>query len=222
MMSSASRKDNLLDCARHIVVEGPIGAGKTSLSRRLAAHLGHDVFLEPGADNPFLSRFYQHPARWALATQIAFLHQRVDLVSAFAANRPPTPVVCDFLIDKDPLFARVNLPDDELALYLRLYRELRPPRLPAPDLVIYLQAKPETLIARVRQRGIDAERPITESYLKRVVEAYAGFFYAYDAAPLFIVDAEVLNPIDHQDDFDMLLERLRNMRGYRAFFGYAG
>jgi deoxyadenosine/deoxycytidine kinase len=219
---AVTRKDNLLDTASYIVVEGPIGAGKTSLAKRLSGYLKAELFLESAQDNPFLARFYQNPARWALATQISFLHQRVDQFATFSDAPAERRVVSDFLMDKDPLFAELNLPTDELALYQRLFDELRPRSLPTPDLVIYLQARPETLIARVHNRGLDSERPITESYLQRVAERYAAFFYEYDAAPLFIVDAEVLNPVDHEDDFDMLLERLRNMRSYREFFGYAG
>lgn len=222
MNQATARKGNLLDTAKYIVVEGPIGAGKTSLARRLSEHLDAALFLEQAQDNPFLARFYHNPARWALATQIAFLHQRVDQFATFPESPPDRRVVSDFLMEKDPLFAELNLPSDELALYQRVFAAVRPPSRPTPDLVIYLQARPETLITRVHQRGLDAERPITESYLQRVSERYATFFYDYDAAPLFIVDAEVLNPIDHEDDFDMLLERLRNMRGYREFFGYAG
>ena len=222
MSQHTTRKGNILDSANYIVVEGPIGAGKTSLAKRLSEHLNAKLFLELAQDNPFLARFYQNPARWALATQIAFLHQRVDQFATFSDSSAERRVVSDFLMDKDPLFAELNLPADELVLYQRLFDTFRPQSLPTPDLVIYLQARPETLITRVHNRGLDAERPITESYLQRVSERYAAFFYEYDAAPLFIVDAEVLNPVDHEDDFDMLLERLRNMRGYREFFGYAG
>lgn len=222
MNEHAGRKDNLLDTAKYIVVEGPIGAGKTTLAKRLARRLDTELFLEMAEDNPFLGRFYQNPGRWALATQIAFLHQRIDQFAAFEAKYGTRRVLADFLMEKDPLFAEITLPADELALYRRLFETLRPQSLPKPDLVIYLQAKPETLISRVLNRGLDAERPITESYLQRVSEHYASFFYDYDAAPLFIVDAEILNPVEHEDDFDMLLERLRNMRSYREFFGYAG
>ena len=108
-----------------------------------------------------------------------------------------------------------------MVLYERLFERLRPQDLPQPDLVIYLQAKPDTLMERVRKRGIDSERKITESYLEKVAEQYARFFYTYDAAPLFVVDAEVLNPVDENGDFELLMDRLRAMRSYREFFGYA-
>ncbi|MBW7860913.1 MAG: deoxynucleoside kinase [Rhodocyclaceae bacterium] len=212
----------MLDKAQYIVVEGPIGAGKTSLARRIAARLDAGTIFEAPERNPFLGRFYQHPDRWALATQLSFLFQRVDQLGALGEESGGgRRIVSDFLLEKDPLFAALNLPEDELALYQRMFDAIRPEQIARPDLVIYLQAKPETLIGRVRQRGLDVERRITEQYLERVAERYARFFYGYDAAPLFIVDAEVLNPIAEEDDFELLLDRLRNMRSYREFFGYA-
>lgn len=210
----------MLDKAEYIVVEGPIGAGKTSLARRLAQRLDAELLPEQPEMNPFLARFYQNQERWALQTQLAFLFHRIDQLSALSATRGR--LVSDFILEKDPLFAELNLHGDELALYQRIFSAMQPQGLRRPDLVIYLQAKPETLGTRVQQRGIDAEKRITESYLERVAERYARFFYDFDAAPLFIVDAEVLNPIDQDDDFELLLDRLRNMRSYREFFGYAG
>lgn len=209
----------MLDKAQFIVVEGPIGAGKTSLAKRLAQRLEAELVPEQPDLNPFLARFYQNQERWALATQLSFLFQRIDQIGALEQRN--TRIVSDFIIDKDPLFASLNLAPDELALYERVYASMKPPQVRSPDLVIYLQAKPETLITRVQQRGLDAERRITEAYLQRVADRYARFFYEFDAAPLFIVDAEVLNPVDLDDDFDLLLDRLRNMRSYREFFGYA-
>lgn len=212
----------MLDKARYIVVEGPIGAGKTSLSRRLAQRLDAQILFEQPELNPFLGRFYQAPERWALPTQLSFLFQRVEQLASLAQTIDAQQrVVSDFILDKDPLFAALNLADDELALYQRIFDSSKPAAPPQPDLVIYLQAKPETLIERVRRRGMEAERRITERYLEQVADRYARFFYQYDAAPLFVVDAEVLNPVEQDDDFELLLERLRNMRGYREFFGYA-
>ncbi len=213
----------MLDKARYIVVEGPIGAGKTSLARRLAERLPADTLFEQAESNPFLARFYQNPERWAMATELSFFFQRIDQVAAqlgdFSGDRR---VVSDFIVDKDKLFAGLNLSADEYALYERIFDNLQPPNPPRPDLVIYLQAKPDTLMERIRRRGNDAERRITESYLERLADRYARFFYQYDAAPLFIVDAGVLNPVDKDEDFELLVERLRDMRGYREFFGYAG
>ncbi|MCK9984412.1 MAG: deoxyguanosine kinase [Azoarcus sp.] len=212
----------MLDKARYIVVEGPIGAGKTSLARRLAERLDARALFEQPELNPFLGRFYQDAERWAMSTQLHFLFQRFDQLGIVAeAMAQQQRVVSDFVLDKDPLFAALNLAPDELALYQRVFDAMKPAAPPKPDLIIYLQAKPETLVERVRRRGLDTERRITEQYLERVAERYARFFYQYDAAPLFIVDAEVLNPVDHDDDFELLLDRLRSMRSYREFFGYA-
>mgnify|MGYP000181440217 CR=1 FL=1 len=212
----------MLEKARYIIVEGPIGAGKTTLARRLAERMKADLLLENPASNPFLGRFYQNTERWGLATQIAFLFQRSEQLATFSRDHDPfRRVVSDFLIDKDPLFAELNLDEDELQLYRQLYERLKP-TVRKPDLVIYLQAQPDILIDRVRKRGVESERRINEPYLQRVAERYASFFHHYDAAPLFIVNAESLNPVDKEEDFELLYSRLLAMRSYREFFGYAG
>jgi deoxyguanosine kinase len=211
----------MLDKAQYIVVEGPIGAGKTSLARRLAERLEARPILEQPELNPFLSRFYAERERWALATQIEFLFQRAAMLGkAASALQSGARVISDFILEKDPLFASLNLSEDETRLYEKLFAELRPAPV-RPDLVIYLQAQPETLIERVRKRGMDAERRITESYLATVSERYARFFHDYTAAPLFVINAEVLNPVEEEDDFELILERLEAMRGYREYFSYA-
>ncbi len=212
----------MLDKAHYIVVEGPIGAGKTSLAKRLAERLHTETLFEQAEYNPFLSRFYQHPERWAMATQLSFLYQRIDQLAALGPIGEERRVVSDFILDKDKLFAEQNLSADELTLYQRIYNDVKPVEATKPDLVIYLQARPDTLMERIRKRGLEAERRITEAYLQQVSDRYTRYFYQYDAAPLFIVDAGQLNPVDNDDDFEMLLTRLRDMRGYREFFGYSG
>ena len=211
----------MLDKARYIVVEGPIGAGKTSLAKRLAERLQAETLLEQAERNPFLGRFYQQPERWGMTTQLSFLFQRIDQLAGLGPIEGERRVVADFLFDKDRLFAEQNLAESELALYQRVHDTLQPVNAPRPDLVIYLQARPDTLLGRIHKRGLEAERRITETYLHQVAERYTRYFYQYDAAPLFIVDNDRLNPVDRDEDFEMLLERLREMRSYREFFGYA-
>jgi len=203
---------------RYIVVEGPIGAGKTSLARRLSDHLGKTLLLEDPDSNPFLARFYEDQRRYALATQLFFLFQRAHQVGGLKQiDLFDRGTVADFILDKDPLFASLTLSDDELHLYQQIYGHLMP-QAPAPDLVIYLQASPETLIARVRKRAVAYERNISEQYLNRLADAYRRFFYQFATAPLLIVNSDNLNFVDSAGDFDLLLRRITEMRGPREFF----
>lgn len=203
---------------KYIVVEGAIGAGKTSLTRKLAQYSGAQTLLELPEENPFLERFYKDATRYALPTQMFFLFQRLNQLRELAQpDLFDTRIISDFLLDKDPIFARLTLGDDELALYQQLYDHLRP-QAPFPDLVIYLQAEPQTLIERIKKRGIAMEAGISETYIHRLCESYSRIFYDYEAAPLLIVNTEHLNPIDNDEDFALLLTRITNMRGKREFF----
>ena len=203
---------------RYIAIEGPIGAGKTSLARALAARLPARLLLEEPDANPFLARFYRDPERYALATQLFFLFQRVNALTAmnqqdlFAAR-----TVADFILDKDPLFARLTLTSEELALYEGIYGHLKP-QVAVPDLVIYLQAAPATLMERVRRRGLDYEAGLSEDYLTHLADVYSRFFHHYDAAPVLIVNSDNLNFVDERADLDLLLAQVAEMRGSRAFF----
>ncbi len=203
---------------RYVVVEGPIGAGKTSLTRALAEYLDADTLLEAPQDNPFLERFYQDMRRFALPTQLNFLFQRVDQLRELTQlDMFRRPTVADFLIDKDPLFARLNLSDDEFALYEKVYAHLKT-QTPTPELVIYLQAPVTTLIERVHKRGIGYEKSISEQYLASLADAYSRYFYAYEAAPLLIVNSERLNFVDNPEHMQLLTEHVEKMRGRREFF----
>jgi len=208
----------LLDKFHYIVVEGPIGVGKTSLARLLSEHFNAQPLLENPDSNPFLPMFYQDISRYALSTQLFFLFHRVTQLQGLAQlDMFDRLTIADFILDKDPLFARLTLNDDEFHLYHEIYQKLQP-QSPRPDLVIYLQASVETLIERVRRRGQVYEKNIPEDYMARLVEGYSRFFYHYEMAPLLIVNSDNLNFVDEPGDFDLLLERIKQMRGGREFF----
>ncbi|MFN3543863.1 MAG: deoxynucleoside kinase [Thiobacillus sp.] len=210
-----------LERYRYVVVEGPIGAGKTSLTHKLAERLGAATLLENAGDNPFLPRFYQEPKRYALPTQLHFLFDRARQLRELAQGDLFCPsTVSDFLIDKDMLFARLNLDDDEFELYQKVYADLAP-QAPTPDLVIYLQAPVQALQERVNRRGIDYERSMHAGYLEKLANSYSEFFHRYEAAPVLMVNTTNLNFAASEADFELLLERMKKMRGPREFFSRA-
>ncbi len=203
---------------RYIVVEGPIGSGKTTLARKLAGHLGATTLFEDPDANPFLPGFYQDPVRHALPVQLFFLFQRSNQVRDLVQSDLFRGItVADFMLEKDPLFAQMNLNDAELALYRQIYDHLKP-QAPEPDLVIYLQAGVETLIDRVRRRATSYERTIPDDYLLRLADTYARYFHHYESSPLLIVNSDNLNFVDSPADFDLLLRRINALRGPREFF----
>jgi len=206
---------------RHIVVEGPIGVGKTSLSRRLAQAFGAELLLEQAEQNPFLERFYQDPKTGAFPAQLYFLMQRAEQLRALRqADMFRPKLVADYLFDKDRVFAELNLDEQEFALYDKVYRELAL-EVPEPDLVIYLQAPVDILQRRIAQRGIPYEQTISAEYLSRLSEAYIKFFYHYDRSPLLIVNTRDINPVDNERDYAMLLERIRSISSGRHYFNPA-
>lgn len=203
---------------RFVAVEGAIGVGKTTLARRLAETFNYEVLLEQAEENPFLERFYRNQKNAALSTQLFFLFQRSQQIEDLRQGDMFEPVrVSDFLIDKDRLFARVNLDDDEFQLYDKVYQQLTIDA-PRPDLVIYLQASVDVLLSRIQQRGIDYEQVISRQYLETLNEAYSEFFLYYDDAPLLIVNAEELDVISRSADYAQLVDYLLNIRSGRHYF----
>lgn len=206
---------------RHIVVEGPIGVGKTSLARRLAESFGAELLLEQAEENPFLERFYSDPRSAAFPTQLFFLLQRAEQLRALRqADLFQPRLVADFLFDKDRVFAELNLDEPEFALYDKVYRELAL-EVPEPDLVIYLQAPVDALLKRVAHRGIAYEQRMSADYLGRLSDAYIRFFYHYDRSPLLIVNSRDINPVDNERDYTLLLERIRSISSGRHYFNPA-
>ncbi len=203
---------------RHVAIEGPIGAGKSSLARRLAAHMGAELMLERADENPYLERFYADAPGYAFQTQVFFLFQRMRQVRELAQpGMFSQAVVSDFMLAKDAIFARMNLSDEEYHLYNQMYAQVAQ-QLPQPDLVIWLQATPATLTQRIRQRGIAMEQRIEPAYLQKLCDAYADYFQAFDAAPLMVVNSEHFNPVERTQDFQALVSALSSFEGQRAVF----
>ena len=203
---------------RFIVVEGPIGVGKTSLACRIGNSLSADLVLEQAMQNPFLERFYRNPRAGAFPAQLYFLFQRAQQLAALKQQDLFAPViVADYLLDKDRLFARVTLDEAEYALYEQVSTKLDID-CPKPDLVVYLQAPVDVLIERIAKRGIGFEQHIEREYLVRLNEAYARFFHEYDATPLLIVNAASIDPVNNQSDYDELLSAITRMKRGRLYY----
>ncbi|MGV6818283.1 MAG: deoxynucleoside kinase [Thiotrichales bacterium] len=202
---------------KYIVVEGPIGVGKTTLTRRLAKDLQGAEVLEQPDNNPFLERFYSNPRDTALHTQLHFLLERQAQTAGIEGREDDETVVSDFLLEKDRLFAQATLSEDELKLYERIYDQLID-QAPVPDLVIYLQAPVDVLLQRIRHRGRRFERPIDSTYLNQLNDAYARFFHYYEEAPLLIVNATEIDFAHNQRDYEQLFEQICSTTRGRHYF----
>ncbi len=207
--------------ARYIVVEGPIGVGKTSLVKKLADHLDADTLLENARNNPFLPHYYQDRTRFALPTQLFFLMERHEQLRQLAQPQLfSSTTVADFLPEKDILFAQATLNEDEYRLYSKVHAALCTPAdaaPPTPDLVIFLHAPTDVLTHRVMQRARPIESALDERYLGRISEAYNQFFGHYDRAPVLTVNSAHLDFVNQEADFSLLLQHIEAMRGPRAF-----
>lgn len=204
---------------RYIAIEGPIGVGKTSLAKRLARSFNYDMLLEKSEENPFLERFYRNPKQTALATQLFFLFQRAHQIQDLRQEDMFEPIrVADFLMEKDQLFAKQNLDTDEYELYENVYRHLTIDA-PKPDLVIYLQAPVDVLLQRIQNRGVPAEQLIDHEYLCNLIDAYTNFFHYYDASTLLVVNSAEIDLVNHEGDYEQLLDYILTTRkGSRNYF----
>ena len=214
----SSSLQGLKQAPRFIAVEGPIGVGKTSLTKRLAETFNYELLLENAEENPFLDRFYQNPRQHALATQLFFLFQRAQQIEESRQSDLFEPVrVSDFLIDKDRLFAELNLEKDEYNLYHKVYQHLVIDA-PKPDLVIYLQAPTEVLLERIRKRGIPSEQMIESEYLNQLNRAYTEFFHYYSDSKLLIVNSAEIDLVANDEDYEQLVTYILSLPNGTHYF----
>jgi len=206
------KKPATQDHTRYIVTEGPIGVGKTSLTSLLAEELGARLVLERAEDNPFLTDFYQDPARYRFQTQMFFLLNRFSQQQEMLQPDLFTRVtISDYLFDKDRIFAYLTLDEHELPLYEQVYRVLEP-KILKPDLVIFLQADTDTLLRRIKQRGRAFEKEISLDYIAAVNEAYNQFFFRYNDTPLLVINTSDIDFVRRREDLDDLLKQVLGMK----------
>lgn len=202
---------------KFIAIEGPIGVGKSSLAQKLANTFECELIKENTSNNPFLEPFYRQAEQSALPVQLHFLTERVKLWQQFCQPSAfPQGVVTDFLLEKDPLFARLTLSADEYKLYQQMYQTLSS-QTSSPDLVIYLQAPVDVLLKRIRSRGVAYEKKISKQYLQQLCDAYTQFFHHYEQSPLLIVNAADINPLDNDDDYQQLVQHIRATHSGKHF-----
>ena len=208
----------IFDKYPYIVIEGPIGCGKTTLAQMLADKFNVQLLSEKAEANPFLPRFYQDAQRYALPTQLFFLFQRSRQISDMNQRDMFTaPTVADFFLEKDPLFARLNLDDEEYTLYHQIYTHLQL-KSPKPDLIIYLQTPVDELAERIEERNISYEQEIPREYIERLADVYSEFFHTYDASPVLIVNNEKLNITKDEAALNLLIDRIGQIKSSREYF----
>ena len=218
LLRETDRRTFIINKKQFIVVEGPVGVGKTTLARKMAASLGTGLILEQPADNPFLERFYRYPDRFALQTQLFFLFQRVNQLKELRQRDLFMPVqIADFMLAKDQLFASVTLEEEELNLYQQVYQQLAPVA-PVPDLVVYLQASTEVLMRRIRRRGTLFERNMQKHYVQELSNAYTRYFLHYHQSVLLTINTEKVNFMDNEEHFQLLLEQINTIHSGRHYF----
>jgi deoxyadenosine/deoxycytidine kinase len=209
---------NIFDKFPYIVVEGPIGSGKSTLAKILADRFLVDFLSEKAEKNPFLPKFYEDMKRYALSTQLFFLFQRADQIKKISQKDIfKKSIIADFFLEKDSIFAKINLDEEEFNLYHQIFSHLQL-KAPKPDLIIYIQTSIETLEKRIKERNIDFEKDISTKYLETIAESYSQYFHSYNYSPVLILNNENLNILEDKNAIDLLIERIMGIKSNREFF----